>query len=156
MHSFNKFTVTLAFAAVSTAGVALAGDGKVYPGSACVPYSSGSANILQRFSDYALNTSTGNSALVTCPVVKDIVGGTRLEYIRISYNKTNSSGFYCQVFSKNHSGTSFHTSSKWDSSSTGNKTMILPDVNAYGSGSVSLYCIIPPGGRITSYRVDEQ
>ncbi len=147
--------LTLATVAL-TSSTSFAVDGKVYPGSNCLPYSSSSADILERFAQYVENTAPSNSALVICPITKDIVGGTFLSYIRISYTKVSSTGFYCAIYARNATGGGTHTSSKWDFDSAGTKNMVLPDIPGYSSGSYSLYCILPPGAQLHSYRIDEQ
>ncbi|MBX2810680.1 MAG: hypothetical protein KTR25_02675 [Myxococcales bacterium] len=148
-------TVVLGISA--SASMALA-DGKVYPGAACLPYSSANQDILQRFGDVT-NTSQNNSLLVICPVVKDLVGGTRLDYIRVTYTKESNTGLSCSIYGMNSSGTGAtgtYTSSFWDFAGPGTKNRVLADIDGYSSGAYFLYCIIPPEGSIQSYRVDEQ
>lgn len=151
----NLSLLTIAAVAL-TSSSALALDGKVYPGSLCLPYSSASGDILERFAQYVKNTAPANSALVMCPITKDIVGGTSLSYIRISYTKVTSTGFYCAIYGRTATGGGTHTSSQWDFDGAGTKNMVLPDIAGYSSGSYSMYCILPPGASLHSYRIDEQ
>lgn len=157
MKDYGRALTLLAIGASMMLGSTQAfADGKVYPGSNCHPYNAASGNILQRFAQYAENTSNSNSALLTCPVTKDIVGSSAgLSYIRISYTKPSSTGFFCAVYARNATGGGTHGSSEWDFGPAGTKNMILPDISGYGSGSYSLYCILPPGAQIHSYRTDE-
>lgn len=141
-------------ALVST--TALADDGKVYTGSSCQGLNTASENLIYRFANYAENTSTTNSALVMCPIVKDVVAGTRLNYIRVSFTKNSSSGFYCAIYGRTATGGGSYSSSLWDFNGAGTRSFVLSDINGYSSGTYSLYCIIPPRGRIQSYRIDER
>jgi hypothetical protein len=135
---------------------AFAVDGKSYPGSACLPYSSANMDIMERFAEYIENTAANNSLLVICPVIKDDIastGGT--DYVRITFSKPDSTGFYCAIYSKNASGGGTYSSSEWNFSAGGTYNMVLTDVAGHASGTFSLYCILPPGAKIHSYRVDE-
>ena len=155
MNKISFCAVALTLATLS-APSAFASDGKVYAGSTCKGLNAANADILYTFSNYAENTSNTNSALVMCPITKDIVAGTYLQYIRVSFSKEDSTGLYCAVYGRNATGGGSFVTSKWDFDGAGARNMVLPDVDVHASGSISMYCIIPPGGRIQSYRIDEQ
>lgn len=143
------------------ASAAHAEDGKVYPGSNCHAYNSASGNITQYGFNYVENTSTSNSALLICPIVKDEVSSLLgVNLIRVRYYKPSDTGFYCSMHSKTATGTGGFTSSQWDFDGAGTKTMTLDNVLSYSEGSYQLYCILPNKvgsntAKLHTYRIDE-
>jgi hypothetical protein len=121
-------------------------DGKVYPGSNChYGALTPSGNVKYDSTGFIYNNSTTNSALISCPIVRDKVFSVAgLNFIKIRYKKPNSTGFHCVVHSRTSFGTAGFQKSKWDFGPGGIKTMILDDIGGFSAGSYTLSCILPP------------
>ena len=88
--------------------------------------------------------------------MKDVVHGTLVDYMHVTYTKASSTGFSCWFYGRTHTGGGSHAEGRWDFGPAGRRTMSFADLGGYSSGTYELYCIIPPGGRLHSYRVDEK
>jgi hypothetical protein len=82
------------------------------------------------------------------------VTGISAAYVRV--NKTNDTGFFCEMKSRNGHSTAGSVESQWNFEGAGNRTITLNGpASGYISGFYLLSCIIPPGHTLLSYRVDE-
>jgi len=126
---------------------ALAGDAKVFPGSNChYGALTPSSNVKYDSTGFIYNSSTTHSALISCPIVKDVVfsGVNELNLVKIRYRKPTSVGFNCTIHSRTNSGTGGLQKSQWDFGFAGVKTMSLPSVGGFLKGAYTLSCILPP------------
>lgn len=143
-------------------------DGKVYPGSNChYGANTPSTNVKYDSTGFIYNNSTTNSALISCPIVKDkVFSAAGLNLIKIRYKKAVNSGFRCEILSRNRFGSPVgFQKSKWDFGPPGVKTMTLDDMGGFSRGVYTLSCILPPSkapvnaanrSGIYNYRIHEK
>lgn len=161
-HSFTSLAL-LATGIVTTSS-ALAEDGKVYPATMCQGSLVGSPPIIEYTGKSLRNKSTTNSAVVTCPIVKDSVfsiAGANEAYLR--YCKGTLSGLNSSLYSYSAFGTSSYVNSKWDFGAAGcNKTLTHNPIASFAQGYYSMIVVMPPSAagsgtktELFSYRLDE-
>jgi hypothetical protein len=155
-----------------TAGMqpALAGDSKVYPGSACQSWNSGagafaSSYIVATGFGSVMNASSAESNEVSCPVVRDNTLNTNGLFADVKVYGYNSGykdpyGATLKVtctFNVTNitAGTKFGTSSQSSSSSAGNFELRIPVSSTNSGGSYDIQCFLPPGSMIYGYNVPE-
>lgn len=158
--------VLLVFAlalAASLASHVSAEDGKVYPAAFCAGSLVGNPPIISVSSDGVTNTSSTYAAVLTCPVLKDIVyasSGTNEANLRY-YMGSGASGYLVDFYAYSPYGTSNFLSSRSDFSGTaGYKAFTWGFQRNYSEGYNAFIVVVPPtpGARkssIISYRVDE-
>ena len=146
---------SLLFLSLLPAGAAMAGDGKVYSPHGCMPAYDFGASDLRSLGASLQNTSSTATVVVRCPAVKDIVGGTKIKHMSVTYTSPNAAGFFCGFSSaaRNQRAAYYKYISGPQTSSL--RTLSLQDLTAYSSGSVYMYCYMPPGSSIHNYRIDE-
>ncbi|MET0661251.1 MAG: hypothetical protein ABW110_24190 [Steroidobacteraceae bacterium] len=136
-------------------------DGKVYPASMCAGSLVGSPPITNYDGRRVVNTSTTNSAVVVCPVVKDnvfAVTGANEGYVR--YYKGTTTGFIADLYSFSAFGTANFVQFRSDFGAAGYKTLSYTPIGSYSQGYYSFVVVIPPGpagakSSMISYRLDE-
>lgn len=136
-------------------------DGKIYPATMCQGSLVGNPPITSYDGKQLVNTSTTNSAVVVCPVIKDNTSsltGANEAYVR--YRKGTNTGFLCDLWSYSAHGTSNHVQFKSDFGAPGNKTFSYNPILSFSQGYYSFVCVIPPGpagqkSSVISYRLDE-
>jgi hypothetical protein len=144
---------------------ALAGDSKIYPGSACQAWNAGtsayaSSSIVATGSGSVMNASSITSHEVSCPVVRDTTlntNGTFANVLVYGYN-TGASGFKvtCTFNVTNaNTGTSFSTSTQSSSAAAGNFELSIPVTKSVSGGYYDIQCFLPPGSKIYGYNVPE-
>lgn len=126
-------------------------DTKVFPGSLCQAASS--SNTVASDSDGSMRNAGTTTQNWNCPIVRDDVGdGDDPEYAEMSV----TSGVTCTFRARSKSGGS--------ESSTASST--VGTTLAYASGSANIAntntdgyyyfrCAVPAGGKVFSYRIDE-
>ncbi|MFK7899058.1 MAG: hypothetical protein AB8G23_24755 [Myxococcota bacterium] len=137
-----------------SAGVSSAGDGKVYSPLGCVKQYPWQTQPLSYHGPNIQNFSSGYLYLY-CPIVKDNVGGTKLNYMSVTYLSPERSGFSCNFFAISPYGGYAYSRYMNGSRSTRYQTMSSTDLPAIGGGELYLTCTMPPGSTFKSYRVDE-
>jgi hypothetical protein len=161
IHHLITLTFVTAFIVASSS--ARAEDGKVYPATMCQGSLVGNPPIISYTGKSVRNNSTVNSAVVSCPIVKDIifsVTGANEAYLR--YCK-GSAGLNSSLYSYSAFGTSSYLNSKWDFGSAGcNKTISHNPIASYSQGYYTLIVTMPPSNagsgtktELFSYRLDE-
>ncbi len=151
---------TLMFLSASTV---YAEDGKVYPATMCQGSLVGSPPIISYTGKSVRNNSTTNSAVISCPIVKDevfSVTGANEAYLR--YCK-GPAGFNSSLYSYSAYGTSSYVNSKWDFSGAGCSKFISHDpILSYSQGYYTMIVVLPPSAagagtktELFSYRLDE-
>ena len=156
MKLVNLFSVLLFISVL--AGNSYAGDEKVMPGLACQPeLASLDTSRTSSFASYISNNDATNTLHVTCPVVRDNISninGTDWSYVRVRGNTTTGTDVSCTLYSYDSLG-GFLESDFAQGGAAGNVSLSL-DVDSSGFGGFySYHCVLPPGGRIYSYRVSE-
>lgn len=150
--------VLLAAATGAFSPMAAAVDGKTYPGAACQPGELNSPTDIQyTWLGHAKNILPGNSLGVVCPIVRDNMGSVSgIGYASVRINKTNNTGFVCELRSRNAHSTAGFLQTQWNFDGAGNRTITFNGpASGYASGYYVLSCYIPPGHQLLSYRVDE-
>jgi hypothetical protein len=139
-------------ALLATSPNVLAEDGKIHPGSLCVPYYGTHWEYFQLFQGGLWQVEFGGSIQVQCPIVRDNVLNTNgTKVVRVS---VIGSGVECTLLSANSFGDTVAASPSAQSS--GNRSELTLDVNgSAGSGIYYLDCRLPRLTGIASYRVDE-
>lgn len=166
MNSLHLIKVTalmpLALMLFSPATV-FAEDGKVYPATMCQGSLVGSPPIISYTGNSVRNNSTTNSAVISCPIVKDEVFsvlGANEAYLR--YCK-GPAGFNSSLYSYSPFGTSSYVNSKWDFTGAGcSKTISHDPILSYANGYYTMVVVLPPSAagsgtktELFSYRLDE-
>jgi len=163
-HPGIWYVALLAVALGMTIGAsfALAGDGKIYPGSMCVRYA-GTGTPSYNFSAIG-NPSATQWLYLDCPVIHDTIGGNiNKGWVRM-IDQHYSSDVRCSLNSYYRSGNAFWgwwTANKSTSGSGAHPQHIT--FNGIGANSLAHYyysCRIPPRysgntSYITSYNVEE-
>lgn len=147
--------------AAATSQYCFAEDGKVYPASMCEGALVGSPPIISYDGRALVNTSTTNSAVVICPVVKDNVFGTtgaNEAYVR--YRKGTATGVLISLYSYSAFGTANYVQTRNDFGATGYKTATFTPIGSYSQGYYHFIVVLPPGpagakSSLISYRLDE-
>ena len=137
-----------------SAGVSTAGDGKVYSPLGCAPQYPSQAQYLYPYGAGIRNISSSNLYL-SCPIVKDHIGGTKLNYMSVTYLSPEVSGFTCNFFASSPYGNAATSRYLYGSRSTSYRTISSTDLPAYSGGELYLSCKMPPGSTFKAYRVDE-
>lgn len=152
----KNLAVAVAVIAASWAGAAVAEDGKVYPAAICEGSLVGNPPIISYNGKSLRNTSTVNSAVVVCPLIKDdVFSTTGLNEVHVRYCKATSSGFNSSLYSYSAYGTSSVSSSKWDFGSSGcGKVLSHPGISSYSSGYYSLILTLPPSTAAASPKTE--
>lgn len=132
-----------------------ASDRKIHMGTMCQPLSPNYASQLTYFSDNIFNNSSTSYAYISCPIVRDNTqntNGTRLAYVRVQSNAARS--LSCGLHSRSSTGGFVAYRSAATTSSS--VTSLNVDVSASSIlGTYSIFCSVPPGGRVYSYDIDE-
>jgi len=137
-----------------SAGVSTAGDGKVYSPLGCTPRYPSQAQYFTP-EGAGIRNSSATYLYLNCPVVKDHIGGTKLNYMSMTYLSPERSGFVCNVFSISPYGNAATSRYMYGSRSTSYRTITSTNLSAYSGGELYLSCIMPPGSTFKAYRVDE-
>lgn len=154
----KKFKMTTAIVLVALAGIAgtvQAAEHSVYIGIECQPLSNDDAGNVTYFSDNLLNNSGSEIVYISCPIVRRNVfntdGTARAYAMVVSHNsETLRCDFHSRTRDARQAG--FRSSTTRSSS----LTELNLDVNRSGpQGTYSLFCTLPPGGRIYSYGIEE-
>ncbi len=161
--SKQHLLLPLAALLIAAATSVQAEDGKVYPATMCQGSLVGSPSIISYTGNSVRNNSTINSAVISCPIVKDEVfsiTGANEAYLR--YCK-GPSGFGSSLYSYSAFGTSSYVNSKWDFGFAGcSKTLAHDPILSYSQGYYTMVVVLPPSSTGTgtktelfSYRLDE-
>jgi hypothetical protein len=131
--------------------IALAEDGKEYPGSMCKEGVDGhhvkraTGDIVFTAEGAAQNLSKTGFRYVSCPLVRDAERSTgNITYAAVTITKADSTGVMCQLYSKPYFGGAGWVTTKWDFSGAGLRLIELPvQADAFTSGSFNLLCVLP-------------
>lgn len=129
-------------------------DAKTFHGSECQPlYGSQSADI-NYYTNRVYNVGSGSRG-VTCPVVRDNTTNTSGTFgTEIYVNNVAGKYLACTLYSYDSHGSWVASSTK--STTAGGKQTLYPDVNlSKNMGNYSVYCYLPKGASLYSYKVKE-
>jgi hypothetical protein len=148
--------------AVLASAPAFAVDGKVYTSQFCQGSLVGNPPIISYTGKSVRNNSTTNSAVLSCPIVKDEVNSlTGSSYSYVRYCKASTTGFLSTLYSYSAAGTSVYQNSKSDFGAAGCKYMYHDPISSYSSGFYNLILVLPPSTaaaqktEVIAYRFDE-
>ncbi|MCG8419409.1 MAG: hypothetical protein MJE77_15870 [Proteobacteria bacterium] len=148
---------SVVLASLGLAGNAMADDSKVMSGNMCQPYFGSTAGDLQSQADGIYNSNATSSRWVSCPIARDNLtnlDGTARVYVR-TRRFDAATTMSCNLHSRQSDGTFIESDNAVASGAVLFQSLFL-DVNSSASyGFYNIYCLIPPRGRIHSYRVDE-
>lgn len=157
-YSYRKF-VLICITGISSLLMANAGyalDEKVYPGNMCQTGSGSQDGDISHWATY-LSNGSGFSRGVACPIVRDNmtnVNGIPTVYVRVNRSASASTNFTCYLYNMTSTGSSWFVDSA-SFSGTGNTSLYLSLPTTTGFGHHTIYCSVPNGSRIISYRVEE-
>lgn len=129
-------------------------DAKTFHGSECQPYYGSQSGDFNYYTNRMQNVST-SVRLTTCPIVRDNTTNTTGTLgTEIYVNNVAGQSLSCTLYSfDSHGG---WVASNTKSTTLGGKQTLYPDVNlSKDMGNYSLYCRLPKGASIFSYKVKE-
>jgi hypothetical protein len=126
-------------------------DGKVFPGSLCQAASS--SNTVARDNDGSMRNAGATTQTWTCPIERDDVDdGDDPEFAAVSV----TNGVECTFRARSPSGEGENITA---SSTVGTRLQYALGnaniANAHTAGYYYFRCTVPAGGKVISYRIDE-
>ncbi len=135
-------------------GVASAASDTVYGGGQCMPKTASDGYYLARYTLFLANDGQ-TMATVICPVDRTNTTnttGTSAAWVRVKSNAGAS--LTCQLSALGQYGNVIQT--KAVTTTSNNDTSLNVDVNSSAAnGHYAIQCVVPPGGRVYSYRIME-
>lgn len=130
------------------------GDYKIFPGIMCAPIGARTQDFMV-WSDSIQNNGTVGLDVI-CPLVRDNalnVDGTAALELNI-WNELYGVNFYCVAYSFDKYGVQIDFASAI-TGLQGKRSLKLSVANSVAEGYYTLYCLVPPGSRIYSYKLIE-
>lgn len=129
-------------------------DAKVFHGSECQPVHGNQTSDFKYYNNRIYNAGSG-TRYVTCPIVRDNTVNTSGTFgTEVYVRNVASHKLSCTLYSWSPHGVLVAANSK-STPNNGNQTL-RPDVNlSKNMGSYNLYCRLPKGASIYSYKVKE-
>ena len=151
--------LVVATTAMSIASSASGVDGKMYPGTWCVARDSDDQSDLVYTWDGAVYNTAAASRVIDCPAVKDNVGGTTMNTVKIFYWSNTTAGS-CRTETHDNNSTSANYGSLTSFGSGGYGTLSWSGTLSSGNEWLhKLKCTLPSTASGTTYvkvyRVDD-